>query len=249
MEKNIDRDIDDSSPKLIKASREVYLDLNSPVLIDYEINRMYQLTNKEIQAHMEKQERMENDAQKARVIKLSKPELIKVVVEVASEAGADPKALHNMNGGKEFLKKHDVEFKVLQREHLEKLRKRDEQKKKRSDQYVWTTQNRLKPDRITNIFIHLNTRLVIIIVYKKNDPRNFDVHKNFKFGNFGISEWDELSIIIPKKRNKVVSKLMTSLSNKYKRLKEISGELGINPSLPLPRQDPSLPSSRKRKAV
>ncbi|GKE08966.1 hypothetical protein Tco_1412517, partial [Tanacetum coccineum] len=39
---------------------------------------------------------------------------------------------------------------------------------------------------------------------KNNDPRNFDVHKNFKFGYFGISEWDELSVIIPKKKNKVL---------------------------------------------
>ncbi|GKB55437.1 hypothetical protein Tco_0906190 [Tanacetum coccineum] len=214
--KDIARDTDDSPCKLVKATREVCLDPNALLLINYEINRvMYQLTNEEIQAYLEKQEQMEKVAKEARLIELSKPALIKV----------------------------DAEYKVLQREHLEKL------KKKRSDQYVWTTQNRLKPDRITNIFIHPNTRPVIIIVYKNNDPRNFDVHKNFKFGNFGISEWDELSDIILKKENKVVSKLMESLSKKYERLKEIPVEHGIKPSFPLPKQDPSLSSSRKRKQI
>ncbi|GKE18292.1 hypothetical protein Tco_1425869 [Tanacetum coccineum] len=159
----------------------------------------------------------------ARVIKLSKPELIKVVVEVASEAGADPKALRNMKGGKEFLKNMMLNSKSFK-------------------ENTWRSSGREMSKRRKDL-------IIIIIVYKNNDPRNFDVHKNFKFSNFGISEWGELSVIIPKKRNKVVRKLMTSLSNKYKRPKEISGELGINPSLPLPGQDPSLPLSRKRKAI
>ncbi|GKG49829.1 hypothetical protein Tco_0518603, partial [Tanacetum coccineum] len=47
--KDIARDIEDSPTKLIKASREVRLVYDAPVLIDYEINRvMYQLTNEEI---------------------------------------------------------------------------------------------------------------------------------------------------------------------------------------------------------
>ncbi|GJU75399.1 retrovirus-related pol polyprotein from transposon TNT 1-94 [Tanacetum coccineum] len=81
-----------------------------------------------------------------------------------------------------------------------------------------------------------------------NDLRNFDVHKTFKFGDFGISEWDELSVIIPKKKKKVVSKLTTSLRNEYERLKQIPGELGLNLSLLILEQDPSLPK-RKRKAM
>ncbi|GKB99926.1 hypothetical protein Tco_0986063, partial [Tanacetum coccineum] len=81
-----------------------------------------------------------------------------------------------------------------------------------------------------------------------NDLRNFDVHKTFKFGDFGISEWDELSVIIPKKKKKVASKLTTSLRNEYERLKQIPGELGLNLSLLILEQDPSLPK-RKRKAM
>ncbi|GJR57924.1 hypothetical protein Tco_1500086 [Tanacetum coccineum] len=180
-----------------------------------------ELTNKEIQAHMEKQERMERSAQESKLIELSKFELIKVVEKVATEAG---------------------------REHLEKLKKSRELKRKRFNQYVWITNNRLKPENITNIHIHPNTKLVTIIVYKNNDPRNFDVYKSFKFGDFGVSEWDELSVIIPKKNNKVVGELLTSLTKKYEMLMEIPGELGINPSLPLLEEDPSLSLSRKTKA-
>ncbi|GKA69400.1 hypothetical protein Tco_0775464 [Tanacetum coccineum] len=153
--------------------------------------------------------------EEAKLIELSKPELIKVVKEVASKDGVDPKALRNMKGGKEFLKKYDAEYKFIQREHMEKLKKSRELKKKRFDQYVLTTQNRLKPKKIIDILIHPNTRPVTITVYRNNDQRNFNVHKNFKFGDIG----------------------------------EIPGELGINPSLPLPEQDPSLSSSRKRKAL
>ncbi|GKC18472.1 hypothetical protein Tco_1020622 [Tanacetum coccineum] len=111
-------------------------------------------------------------------------------------------------------------------------------------EYVWTTNNKLKPKRITAIYP--NTKPVAITIYKNNVPRNFNVHRNFKFGDFGISEWDELSVIIPKKKNRVVSKLMASLSNKYERLKKIPGERRLNLALPLPEQDPSLPKRKTK---
>nr|GEW24349.1 putative reverse transcriptase, RNA-dependent DNA polymerase, Gag-polypeptide of LTR copia-type [Tanacetum cinerariifolium] len=60
---------------------------------------------------------------------------------------------------------------------------------------------------------------------------------------------DELSVIIPKNKTKVVGELMESLSKKYERLKEILGDLGTNPSLPPPKQVPSLSLSRKRKVL
>nr|GEV62462.1 hypothetical protein [Tanacetum cinerariifolium] len=43
---------------------------------------------------------------------------------------------------------------------------------------------------------------------------------------------DKLSVIISNKKNKVVCELMTSLSNKYERLKKILGELGLNLVIP-----------------
>nr|GEU55971.1 copia protein [Tanacetum cinerariifolium] len=119
-------------------------------------------------------------AQEAKLIALSKPELIKVVEEVASEAGVDPKALCSSKDGKEFLKKRDVEYNVLQREHLANLKKSRELKKRRFNQYVWTIPNRLKPEKIIDIHIHPNIKPVAISVYKNNDQRKFDVYKPFR---------------------------------------------------------------------
>ncbi|GJU58614.1 hypothetical protein Tco_1236380 [Tanacetum coccineum] len=152
-------------------------------------------------------------------IDLNKPALIKVVEEVASEAGVDPNSLRSKKGGQEFPKQQD------------------------------TTTNRLKPEKFTDIHIRSNIKPVVITVYMNNDQRNFKVHNPFRFGDFGITKYDELSVIIPKKKNKVIGELMKSLRKKYNRLKMILGELGISPSLPLPEQKTlSLSLSRKRKA-
>ncbi|GJU87077.1 retrovirus-related pol polyprotein from transposon TNT 1-94 [Tanacetum coccineum] len=62
---------------------------------------------------------------------------------------------------------------------------------------------RLKPKPIIDIKIHPKTKPVVITVYRGTDGRNFDVHKPFLFGAFGISELDELREIIPKKKNTV----------------------------------------------
>ncbi|GJW57687.1 hypothetical protein Tco_0104418 [Tanacetum coccineum] len=70
---------------------------------------------------------------------------------------------------------------------------------------MWTINNRLKPETITDIKIHPKTKLVVITVYRGTDGRNFDVHKPFAFGAFGISKLDELREIIPKKKNAVLA--------------------------------------------
>ncbi|GJY09547.1 retrovirus-related pol polyprotein from transposon TNT 1-94 [Tanacetum coccineum] len=72
-------------------------------------------------------------------------------------------------------------------------------------------------------------------VLKKNMlRRNFNVHNPFAFGEFGISELDELREIIPRKKNTVVKDLMNSLSRRYERIKKIPEELGIPSALPAP---------------
>nr|GEU58320.1 reverse transcriptase domain-containing protein [Tanacetum cinerariifolium] len=91
-------------------------------------------TPQQPETHLEKQEQMERAAQEAKLIELSKPEMIKVVEKVASDAGFDPKVLHSSKDGKDFLNQQDAEYKVLQREHLEKLKKSRKLKKKRFDQ-------------------------------------------------------------------------------------------------------------------
>nr|GEV88602.1 hypothetical protein [Tanacetum cinerariifolium] len=73
---------------------------------------------------------------------------------------------------------------------------------------------------------------------KLRKHKNFDVHKPFFFGAFGISELDELREIIPKKKNIVVKDLMKSLSLRYERLRQIPRELGIQSALPASEQAP-----------
>nr|GEV53268.1 hypothetical protein [Tanacetum cinerariifolium] len=58
--------------------------------------------NSKKQAHMEKEEQMERAAQEEKLMALSKPELIKVVEEVAIETEVDQKALCSSKGGQEF---------------------------------------------------------------------------------------------------------------------------------------------------
>ncbi|GJS21948.1 hypothetical protein Tco_0450580 [Tanacetum coccineum] len=83
--------------------------------------------------------------------------------------------------------------------------------------------------------------------HKGTDGRNFDVHKPFLFGAFGISELDELREIIPKKKNTVVKDLMNSLSRRDERLRQIPRELGIQSALPAPEQTLSQILRRKLK--
>ncbi|GJZ92546.1 hypothetical protein Tco_0664611 [Tanacetum coccineum] len=144
---------------------------------------MYQLIEEEIQAHLDKEEKLEKAVREAR---LRKPELINVVHEEATKAGVDPKALSSVKGGQEFIKIQDAKFKVLNREHSEKIKKSRELRKKRIEQYRWTTSSILKLEIITDIKIHPNTKPVAITVYRGTDKRNFDVHKPFKFGDFDV---------------------------------------------------------------
>ncbi|GJX29412.1 hypothetical protein Tco_0237491, partial [Tanacetum coccineum] len=178
--KGIARYTNESPPKLVKASTKVCSDPDTP----------------------------EKAAQEAKLLALSKPELIKVVTKVATKVGADPKTLQSSKGGQEFIKIQDPEIKVHNREHMEKLKKARELRKKMIKQYRWTTTSRRNPKTIIDILIHANIKPIAIT-------------------------------IIPKKKNKVVGDLMTSLGKKYDRLKaqELEPEVRIprlecNRSLP-----------------
>ncbi|GKE43289.1 hypothetical protein Tco_1470573 [Tanacetum coccineum] len=83
-------------------------------------------------AHMEL-ERKKKAYQEVKLLALSKPELIKVVTEVATKAGVDPKALQSSKGGKAFIPKHNAELKFLNKEPFEKLKKAKELRMKRID--------------------------------------------------------------------------------------------------------------------
>nr|GEU49438.1 AT-hook motif nuclear-localized protein 1-like [Tanacetum cinerariifolium] len=213
--KGIARDTNESQPKLIKALMKVCSDPDTSVLIPFEINgKLYHITNQEIQARMELEERKQKVAHEARLLALSKPELIKVVTEVVTEARVDPNTLQSIKGGQEFIKIQDAKIKVLNKEHSENLKKEKKLRKKRIEHY----------------------------------KRNFNVQKPFRFGDFGVTKWDELGAVIPKKKNKVVEDMITSLQKKYKRLRVIPREIRISPSLLAPKQVPSLSRGIKRKA-
>nr|GEV77697.1 hypothetical protein [Tanacetum cinerariifolium] len=80
--------------KLVPTSREVRQDPDEPIRVPYEIHgKIYQLTNDEIQAHLDKEENIKKAVEEAKRLEMTKSELIKVVHEKASKAGIDPKIL------------------------------------------------------------------------------------------------------------------------------------------------------------
>nr|GEX38047.1 hypothetical protein [Tanacetum cinerariifolium] len=89
------------------------------------------VTFKPFDNYMPITERQYKAAQEAKLLALSKPELINVVHEEATNAGVDPKAFSSKKGGQEFLKIKDVEIKVLNKEHSKKIKKAKELRKKR----------------------------------------------------------------------------------------------------------------------
>nr|GEV69179.1 reverse transcriptase domain-containing protein [Tanacetum cinerariifolium] len=157
-------------------------------------------------------EEIKKDEEEARINVISKTEVIKVIREEGKKLGIHPKEAITAKDGELFKKAQEAEHEVIKRQHTEKVKKSLELKKHKYDSYMWTVSSRLKPEPITDIKIHPKTKLVIITVYRGTDGRNFDVHKHFLFGAFGISELDELREIILKKKNTVVKDLMNSLS-------------------------------------
>ncbi|GJX34022.1 hypothetical protein Tco_0245579 [Tanacetum coccineum] len=172
------------APKVDRGKGKVTDDAESP-------KKLIKASN-----HLDKEENMKKATEEAKLLSMSKPELIKVVHEEASKARIDPKILESAKGGQEFKKIHDAEMKVLNREHSPKVKKVMKLRKKRLDQYMWTTTSRIKPEPITDVKIHPNTKPAVIIVYKGTNRRNFEVHNPFRFGDFRVTELDELGPII-----------------------------------------------------
>ncbi|GKB68699.1 hypothetical protein Tco_0930111 [Tanacetum coccineum] len=84
-----------------------------------------------------------------------------------------------------ITKPEDAEHVVLKRQHTKKVRKSLELRKHKYDSYMWIVSSRLKPEPITDIKIHPNTKPVVITVYRGTDGRNFEVYETFLFGAFG----------------------------------------------------------------
>ncbi|GJV22783.1 hypothetical protein Tco_1375478 [Tanacetum coccineum] len=103
------------------------------------------LTEQEIQDYWDKKELIKKAEEEARLLEMTKPEVIKVVQEEAKKIGLDPKAI---KGAKDGKIKHKY------------------------DSYMWTVSNRLKPEPINDIKIHPKTKPVVITVYRGTDGRN-----------------------------------------------------------------------------
>ncbi|GJV88433.1 hypothetical protein Tco_1532371 [Tanacetum coccineum] len=176
---------DDPSKKRMPASTIVRPDPDEEIKVPYMINgKMYYLTDKEIQAYMEKEEKLKKADGEERLLAISKPEVIKVVQEEAEKIGLNPKKIASAKAGEKFKKAQDAEHQVLKREHTKKVKKSLELRKHKFENYMWTINSKLKPDTITNIKIHPKAKLVVITVFRGTDGRNFDVHKPFAFGAF-----------------------------------------------------------------
>nr|GEU34576.1 hypothetical protein [Tanacetum cinerariifolium] len=234
--------------KLVKASSIIHPDPNA--LNPYTINReAYYLTAKQLQAHMDKEEKINKAKKEYRLFAISKPEVIKLVWEEAMKFGIHLKEAITTKAGEKFKKARDAEHEVLKIQHTEKVKKSLKLNKHKFYNYMWTISSRLKPKTITDIKIHLKTKPTVITVFRGTDGRNFNVHKPFAFGEFGISELDKLKEIIPKKKNEVIQDLMNSLSQRYKRIRKIPKELRIKSALHAlaPEQALSKSSRKKRK--
>ncbi|GKA71677.1 hypothetical protein Tco_0777816 [Tanacetum coccineum] len=83
---------EEPSKKLVPTSTIVCLDPDEEVKVPYLINRkMCYLTDKEMQAYLDKEEKLRKADEEARLLAISKPEVIKVVQEEAEKIRLDPK--------------------------------------------------------------------------------------------------------------------------------------------------------------
>ncbi|GKA20038.1 hypothetical protein Tco_0699953 [Tanacetum coccineum] len=193
-----DEQLESTTKKLVPALKVVRDNPDEPIRVPYMINgKMHYLTNDEINAHIEKEDKIKKAAEEANIAK----------------------------AGEKFKKAYDAKHQVLKIEHSQKIKRLMELNKKIDEQYMWTISNRLKPEPITYVRIHPNSKPAVLTVFKNNDKRNFQAHGPFKFFDFKVTE--------------------------YEILKKIPEELGIQSALPapIPEQAPSQSLGRKRKHI
>ncbi|GJY90926.1 hypothetical protein Tco_0506122 [Tanacetum coccineum] len=180
-------------PKLVKASSVVRPDHDAPILVPYMINgKLFYLTEEQFQSYLDKEDQIKKAEEEAKRLVITKSKVIKIVQEEAEKIGIDPKKVISAKAGEKFQKAQDAEMQVHKRQHTEKVKRQTELNKKRAELYKWTISSRLKPEPITDVKIHLNSNLEVLI-YKNNDKRNFVVYNPFKFADFGPTELDKLA--------------------------------------------------------
>ncbi|GKC80094.1 hypothetical protein Tco_1130868, partial [Tanacetum coccineum] len=100
-------------------------------LQDQQEQKLYNLTNDEIQEYLNKEEAIKKKAEQARLLAMTKYEIIKVVYEEAEKARIDLKIVLSAKGGEQFKKIKNDEHQVLKREHSQKVKKAIKLRKKR----------------------------------------------------------------------------------------------------------------------
>ncbi|GKD59784.1 hypothetical protein Tco_1297293 [Tanacetum coccineum] len=96
---------EDPLKNLVPASTIVCPDPDEEVKVSYMINgKMCYLTDKEMQAYLDSEEKLSQAAEEERLLAISKPEVIKVVQEEAENIGLDPKKIASAKAGEKFKK-------------------------------------------------------------------------------------------------------------------------------------------------
>nr|GEV57845.1 hypothetical protein [Tanacetum cinerariifolium] len=132
---------EDFSKKPVPASTIVHPDPDEKVKVPYMTNgKMCYLTDKEMQAYLDREEKLRKAAKEERLLAISKPEVIKVVQEEAEKIRLDPNKITSAKAGEKFKKAQEAEHQTIN--------------------------NRLKPETITDIKIHSKTKPVVITAYR-----------------------------------------------------------------------------------
>ncbi|GJY37859.1 hypothetical protein Tco_0424223 [Tanacetum coccineum] len=101
---------EDPSKKPVPASTIVRPDPDEEVKVPYMINRkICYFTDTKMHAYLDKEEKLRKPAEEARLLAISKPEVIKVVQEEAEKIGLDPKKIASTKAGEKFKKAQDAE--------------------------------------------------------------------------------------------------------------------------------------------
>ncbi|GJY87630.1 hypothetical protein Tco_0502258 [Tanacetum coccineum] len=94
---------EDPSKRLVPASTIICPDPDEPVRVEFMINgKTVYLTEQEIQEYWDKEEKMKKAVEEAKLLAMSRPEVIKLVQEEAEKIGLDPKKIASAKAGEKI---------------------------------------------------------------------------------------------------------------------------------------------------
>ncbi|GJY44567.1 hypothetical protein Tco_0432780 [Tanacetum coccineum] len=107
---------EDPSKRLVPASTIIRPDPDEPV--------------------RDKEEKIKKDAEKAKLLVMSRHEVIKLVQEEAEKIRLNPRKITSAKAGEKFKKAQDSEHEVLKREHSKKVKRLTELNRRRAEEYI-----------------------------------------------------------------------------------------------------------------